>query len=264
MDGKTCQAEVRAMEFAVIADIHGNHLALETVLADIDARGIKHIVNLGDSFSGPLQADKTADLLFARPILTVCGNHDRYLIERTVHGPGSWETPILDQMSPAILNFIHALPFSAVFEDIAYLCHASPLNDKDDWLEHYENGRPVGTKPLSHIEGRAKGVNFPVLLCAHSHIARLVQLDDGRLIVNPGSVGCPAFLDDSPGRAYKLENNNALAAYATIRQGQNGFDVAFHKIAYDNMTMAKLAADRGFSDWADALSTGRIRQELQI
>jgi predicted phosphodiesterase len=247
------------MEFAVIADIHGNHLALEAVLADIDARSIRKIINLGDSFSGPLQADKTADLLFARPILTVCGNHDRYLIERDSHSESSWETPILDQMSPAILGWIRALPFSAVFEDTAYLCHASPLDDTDDWLEHYENGRPAGIKDIMQIEARAEGLDFPLLLCAHSHIARLVQLADGRLIVNPGSVGCPAFLDDRPGNGYRLETNTALAAYATIRQGQNGFDVSFHKIAYDNVSMAKLAYERGYHDWSEALSCGRIK-----
>ncbi len=44
------------MRFAAIADIHGNHLALEAVLADIRAQGIEEIVNLGDFFSGPLEA----------------------------------------------------------------------------------------------------------------------------------------------------------------------------------------------------------------
>jgi hypothetical protein len=33
---------------AIIADTHANLTALEAVLADIDARGIKHIVHLGD------------------------------------------------------------------------------------------------------------------------------------------------------------------------------------------------------------------------
>ena len=41
------------MRFAAIADIHGNALALEAVLADVDAQGIGDIVNLGDMLSGP-------------------------------------------------------------------------------------------------------------------------------------------------------------------------------------------------------------------
>ena len=36
------------MRFAAIADVHGNYLALEAVVADIRAHGIADIVNLGD------------------------------------------------------------------------------------------------------------------------------------------------------------------------------------------------------------------------
>ena len=36
------------MRFAAIADVHGNHLALEAVIADIRAQGVEAIVNLGD------------------------------------------------------------------------------------------------------------------------------------------------------------------------------------------------------------------------
>src|ERR1700712_4985657 len=74
-------AGVEPLRLAVIADIHGNHLALEAVLADIRSRGIDDIINLGDCFSGPLEAGKTADILLTLDAVTVRGNHDRYLIE---------------------------------------------------------------------------------------------------------------------------------------------------------------------------------------
>ena len=51
---------------AIIADIHGNREALEAVLQDIDRRGIRHIVNLGDHLTDPLDPAGTADLLIAR------------------------------------------------------------------------------------------------------------------------------------------------------------------------------------------------------
>ena len=44
------------MRFAAIADVHGNYLALEAVLADIRAQGISGIVHLGNMASGPLEA----------------------------------------------------------------------------------------------------------------------------------------------------------------------------------------------------------------
>jgi hypothetical protein len=41
------------MRFAAIADVHGNYLALEAVIADIRAQAIDEIVDLGDMASGP-------------------------------------------------------------------------------------------------------------------------------------------------------------------------------------------------------------------
>jgi hypothetical protein len=61
------------VRFAAIADVHGNCIALEAVLADIAALGITEIVNLGDHVSGPLEARRTADLLIERGILSICG-----------------------------------------------------------------------------------------------------------------------------------------------------------------------------------------------
>lgn len=65
------------MIFAAIADIHGNCAALEAVLEDIARLGIKDIVNLGDCFSGPLEAGFTGDVLVGNWIPSIRGNHDR-------------------------------------------------------------------------------------------------------------------------------------------------------------------------------------------
>ncbi|MGC2775196.1 MAG: metallophosphoesterase, partial [Bradyrhizobium sp.] len=64
------------MRFAAIADVHGNHLALEAVLTDIRAQGVTDIVNLGDMASGPLDARKAMDALMALDAVHVRGNHD--------------------------------------------------------------------------------------------------------------------------------------------------------------------------------------------
>jgi hypothetical protein len=40
------------MKFAAIADVHGNCVALEAVLADVAALGITEVVNLGDQSAG--------------------------------------------------------------------------------------------------------------------------------------------------------------------------------------------------------------------
>ena len=86
------------MRFAAIADVHGNHLALEAVLADIRAQGIKDIVDLGDMASGPLDARRTMDILMALDAVHVLGNHDRWLIDRPFEKMGSWERPAYVQL----------------------------------------------------------------------------------------------------------------------------------------------------------------------
>ena len=40
------------MQIAVISDMHGNNIALETVLADIKQNGADQIVCLGDTIQG--------------------------------------------------------------------------------------------------------------------------------------------------------------------------------------------------------------------
>ena len=69
------------VEVAVISDVHGNRWALAAVLEDIDRRGIRDIVNLGDSLYGPLAPAETAEILLGLDLPTVRGNEDRLIVE---------------------------------------------------------------------------------------------------------------------------------------------------------------------------------------
>src|SRR4051812_17446437 len=77
------------MKFAAIADVHGNCVALEAVLADIAALGIMDVVNLGDHVSGPLEPRRTADLLMQRGFASIRGDQDRRLAELGPAGTSS-------------------------------------------------------------------------------------------------------------------------------------------------------------------------------
>ncbi|MEN3148143.1 metallophosphoesterase family protein [Neorhizobium sp. IRAMC:178] len=247
------------MRFAAIADIHGNCAALEAVLADIHAQGIAEIVNLGDCLSGPLEAGRTADLLLlldTMATLTVRGNHDRYLIENPADAMPSWEVHAFSELAPRHLQWLRKLPFSAVYRDEAYLCHATPQSDNIYWLEQVSSEGHVFLKPLEEIEALADGIEQPLILCGHSHIPRAVQLSDGRLIVNPGSVGCPAYDDDMP-YFHKVETGHAMASYAILEKTSAGWIPQFRNVAYDHLAMSRLAAENGRADWAVALATGR-------
>ena len=149
------------MRFAAIADIHGNHLALEAVLADIRAQGIDEIVNLGDFFSGPLEAGKTADLLMPLSLTSVRGNHDRYLIEQDPASMHASDAAAYRQLSSSHLDWVRSLPFDTVYRGEVYLCHATPKDDNLYWLESVSPKGFVFQKPIEAIEALAEGVDLP-------------------------------------------------------------------------------------------------------
>ena len=82
------------------------------------------------------------------------------------------------------------------------------------------------------------------MLCGHTHIPRAVRLKDGRLIVNPGSVGLQ-FNIGSPD-----------ARYATIELRGGKYYPSFHAVPYDHFAAARQAEANGFPQWREALVTG--------
>jgi diadenosine tetraphosphatase ApaH/serine/threonine PP2A family protein phosphatase len=246
------------MRLAAIADVHGNHLALEAVLADIRALGIGEIVNLGDMASGPLDARRTMDALMALDAVHVLGNHDRYLIDRPPEKMGSWDRPAHAQLDARHLDWLRAVPKTAVFRDQVFLCHATPDHDEVYWLEEVLADGSVRMSSLDAIEARATGITQSLILCAHTHLARAVRLRDGRLIVNPGSAGSPGYRDTHP-FPHVVEAGTPDARYAILELADGVWRVTFRHVPYDHNTMAALARQNGQSELASALATGWIR-----
>jgi len=245
------------MRFAAIADVHGNYLALEAVVADIRAHAIADIVNLGDMASGALDARRTMDALMALDAVHVLGNHDRYLIDRPPENMGSWDRPAYAELDAAHLDWLRALPPTRIYRDLIFLCHATPANDEVYWLDTVHPDGTVAMSPLQRIEQLAQGVSQSLILCAHTHLARAVRLGDGRLIVNPGSVGCPGYRDIHP-YPHVIEAGTPDARYAILEDTKGGWQVTFRHVPYDHAAMAELARGNGKPDLAAALATGWI------
>jgi diadenosine tetraphosphatase ApaH/serine/threonine PP2A family protein phosphatase len=248
-----------AMRFAAIADVHGNHLALEAVLADIRAQGVDDIVNLGDMASGPLDARRTMDALMALDAVHVLGNHDRWLIDRPVEKMGSWERPAYAQLDAGHLDWLRTVRPTQIFRDKVFLCHATPADDNVYWLETVTSDGSVTMSPLEAIEKQAEGISQPLILCGHSHIARAARLGDGRLVVNPGSVGSPGFSYNAP-FPHVMEAGTPDARYAILELVSGSWSVTFRHVPYDHDAMAALARRNGDLEFASALTTGRVRQ----
>jgi hypothetical protein len=85
----------------------------------------------------------------------------------------------------------------------------------------------------------------------------MAALSGSRLVVNPGSVGAPAYDDDKP-YPHKVETGHAMASYAVLEKLASGWTAHFRNIRYDNMAMSALAKANGRPEWAVALATGRM------
>lgn len=232
------------MRLAVISDVHGNRLALEAVLADIARQGADLTVNLGDVVSGPLDPAATAALLMAEAMPTVRGNHDRLLGE----GPerNAVDSFARSALMPPQLDWLAALPATQVIEGEIFLCHGTPGSDTDPWLDNWWEGRDTRLPDEAEVVGRAAGVTCPLMLCGHTHLARVVRLRDSRVIVNPGSVGL------------QINHGSPDARYALIERRGGDWLVSLRSVPYDHHGAGRQAVSNGFPQWAEALTTGWV------
>ena len=243
------------MKFAVLADIHGNAFALEAVLEDMEAFEVKRAVNLGDILSGPIEPAKTATLLMERDFVSIRGNHDRYLIEQDRSEMGLSDRVAFDQLSQHHLDWIASLPSARILSDEVFLCHGTPTCDSTYWLERVDENGTVRSATLEEVRREAEGIAQSLILCAHTHIPRCVRLPDGRTIVNPGSVGCPAYDDVLP-VYHHMQTGTPNASYALVEQKHGDWCATIRSVPYDRKKASACAARYERSDWVRALDTG--------
>ena len=244
------------MKFAAIADVHGNCVALEAVLADIAALGITEVVNLGDHVSGPLEARRTAELLMARDFASISGNQDRRLVEIDRAGNGSSRRDYRE-LDRRHIDWLASLPPTLLYRDDVFLCHGSPGDDEAYWLDRVTDRGTIEATPIEAIEPEAAGIAASLILCGHTHIPRVVRLADGRLVVNAGSVGCPGYEGREP-VPHKVQAGTPDACYAILERTPRGWSVTFRYVPYDHMPMAEMARRNGWPTWASALASGWI------
>ncbi len=240
------------MRIAVLADIHGNIVALEAVLADLQHRKPDVVVNLGDCASGPLWPRETIECLHGLDWLTVRGNHDRQVATLSPDEMGPSDRFAFDQLTPEERARLGTLPFRLTVAPGIEAFHATPSSDTQYLLDEVEGGRLVRDRPEA-IAKRLGDVDAKLVLCGHSHRARVVELHEGPTILNPGSVGCPAYEDTT----HVSESGSAHARYAIVEERPDGrFAFELILVPYAHMEAAHHAEANGRPEWAHALRTG--------
>jgi predicted phosphodiesterase len=225
------------MRIALIADIHGNPIALDAALADILARGgVDGYWILGDLCAIGFDPAGVLERLSTLPnALFVRGNADRYVTSGELPDPSFEQVradpslvPLLAEVSGSFswtkgyvsgrgwFGWLAALPtehrLTLPDGTRVLLTHASPTG----------NDEGTGLNPsLTDDELRAEiaGCEADLVCVGHFHMATQRRVD-GVQIINPGAV-----------------NNNFApdlrAGYAILEADTNGYTVSFHRAAYD-------------------------------
>lgn len=185
------------MRFAVLSDIHSNYAALRAVIADAESGQPDCWLFLGDYVTDCPYPHRTVEFLrgFAEthPCLMIRGNREDYMINRR-KSPQAWEYGsksgslryCFEDLTDGDLDWLASLPFTLrpVLPGCEpfIMCHGSP--DNISYLLHTDT--PEAEKMIS----RLGEYDCRLMLCGHSHIPYIFRRD-GRMIINPGSLGMP-------------------------------------------------------------------------
>jgi len=217
------------LRIAVISDIHANWHALEAVLADVDDESPDEVWCLGDLVGYGPQPNRCTTETSARSAICLAGNHDLGAIgklELTDFSPDAattarWTTDVLED---GCRRYLEALEPTGERQAVQ-MYHGSPRD-------------PVWEYVLSEPAARAalEIATSDIVLVGHSHIPialRLLDgtiagglakggsdldLDTGRWLLNPGSVGQP-------------RDGDARAAYLLLDLEQR--HAHFRRVPYD-------------------------------
>ncbi|OUE20747.1 phosphodiesterase [Clavibacter michiganensis] len=178
---------------AVLSDIHGMLGALDRVLREPAIDRAELIVVTGDHTWGP-QPTGVLDRLtgLGDRVVMIRGNADRELL-RMSQGidVGLAEDPLsvwgAAQLTPAHQQLLERMPERRTFDVDGFgpvlFCHATPRDDEEVVLVDSRMDR--WDEVLREVDPDVRTV-----VCGHTHMP-FVRLVDGRLVVNPGSVGLP-------------------------------------------------------------------------
>jgi diadenosine tetraphosphatase ApaH/serine/threonine PP2A family protein phosphatase len=222
---------VNESPLALLYDIHGNLVALETVISEAEQMGVSSYLLGGDYAAfGPWPRETTELLATLPAVVRIRGNVERWLLEEPEVPENARElvttamATARESLGPALVEQLYALPERAEVNEILVV-HGSPISDIESFAPEPHEGeeRMLGEETQRTI------------LFGHSHQQFRRPGPNGTLLVNPGSVGAP--LDRDP-----------RAAWALL----DGGDILFRRTEYDVGRAAAQMRTQG--GWAEPIA----------
>lgn len=239
------------MRIGLISDIHGNLVALDAILAELNRAGVDRIVCLGDvAVLGPQPAE-VIDRVRERGIATVCGNTDAWLVADhpiPVEQPDSEASIALTEWARSRLGrdqieWLSTLPLTLDVPlgagQLMRCFHATPASLDD--ITHA--GQPAGV-------GEWVGAN--VMSCGHTHVQGMWRVGV-QAWINPGSCGLPGIGPGAPGLA--ANRDVSWVEFAMIESSARGMSATMRRLSIDmdQMWAAVQASDMPHQAWWRAL-----------
>lgn len=243
------------MRIAVISDIHGNAVALETVLDDIRQAGVAQIICLGDAIQGGPQPAEVVAHLRAAQIPVVMGNADAWLLtgivtgdeaidperERIMETVRSWSLSRLTSADQAFIATFQPTIDIALAPHQRLLCfHGSPASFDDIIVPNTPDEQALAL--LGEPEAN-------ILTGGHTHLQQLRRFG-ARLFFNPGSVGL-AYDHQQTIEPFRAD---PWAEYAILSVDNGCIGLEFHRIPFNVAALAHAYRTSGHPNTHRALA----------
>jgi putative phosphoesterase len=239
---------------ALVSDVHGNGVALDTVLADVAAREVDEIVCLGDLAAGGPQPRQVLRRLREFGCRVVRGNADRWLLDGLPAGRSEATHRLAEtvawaraQLGNGELAYLAALPpnIRCSLDGLElFCCHGSPRSDLEPLL---------ATTSAAVLDDAFANAGARVLAAGHTHL-QLMRRHGDNLLVNPGSVGLPLGAITSSEPSFPT-----AAEYALVTVSDGDVEVAFRRLSTDVDALRAASAGMPHVTWASDLEH-RIRR----
>ena len=241
---------------AIISDVHGNVSALNSVMEDIEKRGITTIYCLGDSVIKCANPDKVVDIIREKCEVILKGNCDDVVCRPGIEYGKFWSRDIIGEERA---NFLYNCPVSYEFYMSGHLIrlfHASPFSLDDMFNPVYDNSdsefyanirNPMDMFKNTEFIGKTENDPIPDIVgYGHIHTPNIFRYGN-KSIFNTGSVGIPVEMinEDENDETNKF---STMASYAILEGNLNSlnldtFSITLVRIPYDATEEIKALED---------------------
>lgn len=234
------------MRIAIISDIHGNCVALDAALNNIEQANVDQLVCLGDAVQGGPQPAQVVARLRELGCPVVMGNADDWLLTGIDSGAENipderrarmdrvreWQ---LTKLSENDLSFIRAFHPTVQIElddqRVLFCYHGSPKS-----FDHVI----LPQTPDEEVRGYLKPQENMIYTGGHTHMQFIRHF--GRTFhFNPGSVGV-AYRHDQPDDHFRLD---PWAEYALLSSRSGNLSLEFRRIPFDVQSLLSVYKTSG-------------------